>query len=209
MLTRAIRLRMAHPIRPIWIYKMRKPSYSISQPIQRWISYDTKKLTSKKKSGTLKHLFQTYGRTAFIVYMVVSTADLLLCMGGVYLAGTEQVIWLEDKLHHYLPNLPWNTPSIKTTDPTKTIHDTSTPHVEDEMECNQKLEQIWHENMSKTVEEAKRHPTLTSMFVVAYGIHELLTPVRIALTALFTPPVARRFSHVRWLVSRRSKIPSK
>ncbi|KAI8991987.1 hypothetical protein BDF20DRAFT_812330 [Mycotypha africana] len=48
-------------------------------------------------------------------------------------------------------------------------------------------------------------PSLTSVFVVAYGIHKTaLLPVRLSLTAAITPAVARQLKNWGWL---KSKLP--
>ncbi|RKP07060.1 hypothetical protein THASP1DRAFT_31128 [Thamnocephalis sphaerospora] len=168
------------------------------------------------RPGSIRHLLQTYGRAAFIVYMVVSTADLVLCVLGVYAAGADQVVRMEDWLHHYLPQLPWSLPGTSSSstddlnekssiDTRGTAATTSASHrVEDEAEHAARLDREWHDALVKQVEDVKRHPTLTSIFLVAYGIHELLTPVRVALTAVLTPPIARRYRHVRWLMGRQT-----
>ncbi|KAI8877087.1 hypothetical protein K501DRAFT_298441 [Backusella circina FSU 941] len=43
-------------------------------------------------------------------------------------------------------------------------------------------------------------PSLTSLFVIAYGIHKtVLLPVRLSLTAAITPMVARRLKALGWI----------
>ncbi|KAI9483671.1 MAG: hypothetical protein EXX96DRAFT_606641 [Benjaminiella poitrasii] len=43
-------------------------------------------------------------------------------------------------------------------------------------------------------------PSLTSIFVIAYGIHKtLLLPLRLSLTAAITPPLVKRLTRLGWL----------
>ncbi|KAL9543545.1 hypothetical protein MBANPS3_008069 [Mucor bainieri] len=48
--------------------------------------------------------------------------------------------------------------------------------------------------------QAHEKPSLTSIFVIAYGIHKtVLLPFRLSLTAAITPAVARRLKNWGWL----------
>ncbi|KAG1121882.1 hypothetical protein G6F42_012001 [Rhizopus arrhizus] len=52
------------------------------------------------------------------------------------------------------------------------------------------------------LEQSQVHekPSLTSIFVIAYGIHKtVLLPFRLSLTAAITPAVARRLKNWGWL----------
>lgn len=53
--------------------------------------------------------------------------------------------------------------------------------------------------------ERGRHgdrPSIASVFVVAYGIHKMLLPVRIGLTAIITPILVRRLKAIGWNVGK-------
>lgn len=53
---------------------------------------------------------------------------------------------------------------------------------------------------------ANEKPSLTSLFVIAYGIHKtILLPFRLSLTAAITPTVARRLQTWGWIQRKLNK----
>lgn len=49
-------------------------------------------------------------------------------------------------------------------------------------------------------------PSLTSIFVIAYGIHKtLLLPIRLSITAAITPAVARKLKNLGWVQNKINK----
>ncbi|KAI9597761.1 hypothetical protein BDF19DRAFT_434356 [Syncephalis fuscata] len=144
------------------------------------------KMPNKPKPGSIRYLLKKYGRTGIIVYAAVSTAGYILCVLGVYLAGADHVLrleyWVHSTMAKYFPNYFKHDESTAD-DLSK---DSTTPNaelIEEELE-----------------EKARRDPTWTSLLLIAYGLHEILTPVRVAAAVALTPPIARRYRHIRWLV---------
>ncbi|RKP25348.1 hypothetical protein SYNPS1DRAFT_5002, partial [Syncephalis pseudoplumigaleata] len=137
---------------------------------------------AEPKPGSIRHLLKKYGRTGLIVYAAVSTADYILCVLGVTLAGADHVLRLEYWIH--------------------TQMDKYFPHYFRSAEDKEQSEgraAIDPEAIERELEEKVRQdPSWTSLLLVAYGLHELLTPVRIAAAVALTPPIARRYRHIRW-----------
>lgn len=53
------------------------------------------------------------------------------------------------------------------------------------------------------ISELNEKPSLTSIFVIAYGIHKtVLLPFRLSLTAAITPSVAKRLAKMGWVQKR-------
>lgn len=49
-------------------------------------------------------------------------------------------------------------------------------------------------------QEMSEKPSLTSLFVIAYGIHKtLLLPIRLSITAAITPAVAKKLKNLGWV----------
>jgi hypothetical protein len=48
----------------------------------------------------------------------------------------------------------------------------------------------------------RQHPSWASTLVIAYGIHKLLLPLRIGVTAAVTPTVVRRLRSMGWNIGR-------
>lgn len=54
--------------------------------------------------------------------------------------------------------------------------------------------------------ELNGKPSLTSIFVIAYGIHKtVLLPFRLSLTAAVTPSVAKKLAKIGWIQKRLNK----
>ncbi|CAG8750737.1 19670_t:CDS:1, partial [Dentiscutata erythropus] len=49
-------------------------------------------------------------------------------------------------------------------------------------------------------------PPWTGTFVIAYGIHKVLFPFRLGLTAALTPPLVRKLRKMGWNIGRPNKI---
>ncbi|ORZ02164.1 hypothetical protein BCR43DRAFT_481120 [Syncephalastrum racemosum] len=59
------------------------------------------------------------------------------------------------------------------------------------------------EHIRKESPDHAEKPSLTSLFVIAYGIHKtLLLPVRLSITAAITPAVARHLRALGWISKR-------
>lgn len=53
------------------------------------------------------------------------------------------------------------------------------------------------------VQNAKSsEPSLWTVFIIAYGIHKVLLPLRVGLTAALTPPIVKRLQKMGWNVGR-------
>ncbi|KAI7897104.1 uncharacterized protein EV154DRAFT_490473 [Mucor mucedo] len=55
-------------------------------------------------------------------------------------------------------------------------------------------------------QQVNEKPSLTSIFVIAYGIHKtLLLPLRLSLTAAVTPAVAKKLKSLGWVQNKINK----
>lgn len=107
-----------------------------------------------------------YGKAAFVVYMGISTVDLSICYLAVATGGGGFVRKLESFLQGYLGD--W-------------------------VSFGKKVE-VKEGKEGSSEEEGEL--SAISVFVVAYAIHKLLAPLRVAVTAATTPAA------VRWAVAR-------
>ncbi|KAI8050931.1 hypothetical protein BDF22DRAFT_113612 [Syncephalis plumigaleata] len=161
----------------------------VKQYSNKATSNGSKQVDKEPKPGSIRYLLKKYGRTGILVYAAVSTADYILCVLGVYLAGADHVLqleyWIHSKMSKYFPNY------VKSSEKNENPEESTAVDAE---QVEKELE-----------EKAKRDPTWTSLLLVAYGLHEILTPVRIAAAVALTPPIARRYRNIRWLVGSQAK----
>lgn len=62
------------------------------------------------------------------------------------------------------------------------------------------------EHTPSSPQHASEKPSLTSIFVIAYGIHKtLLLPLRLSLTAVITPAVAKKLKSLGWVQNKINK----
>ncbi|CAG8539891.1 17598_t:CDS:2 [Acaulospora colombiana] len=126
-----------------------------------------------------KHMSKKYGTPAIVIYTVISAIDLGLTFVLIQVGGAERVKQVED----------WFT---------KTFGGWIT-FKKDEKNSAIKEEKQDKGFTTKISETAHRQlPSLTSTFVIAYGIHKLLVPFRLGLTAALTPPTVRKLREMGW-----------
>ncbi|KAF9430823.1 hypothetical protein BGZ94_003612 [Podila epigama] len=141
-----------------------------------------------KKAGMMdkiKDLVKQYGYTGVAVYLGISMIDLAATFVIVKAAGMEKIEaaqdWVLDNVGTYLG------------------YKTSAEKHAEELEKRRKE----HGDAElDTVDDARvgaiynKASGLWSVFVIAYGIHKLLVPLRVVATSMITPPL------VKWLVKR-------
>ncbi|KAF9124310.1 hypothetical protein BGW39_008304 [Mortierella sp. 14UC] len=125
----------------------------------------------------IKQLIKQYGYTGVAVYLGISTLDLAATFIIVKAAGMEKIEKAQDYvLEHYGPYVGYK--------PKPHSH----PH-----NAEEDLDKMDDEQVGAIYNKASG---LWSVFVIAYGIHKLLVPLRVVATSMITPPL------VKWLVKR-------
>ncbi|KAF9136488.1 hypothetical protein BG015_003120 [Linnemannia schmuckeri] len=127
----------------------------------------------------IKQLIKQYGYTGVAVYLGISTLDLAATFIIVKAAGMEKIEKAQDYvLEHYGPYFGYK--------PKPHSH----PHEGSEAVD---LDKVDDEQVGAIYNKASG---LWSVFVIAYGIHKLLVPLRVVATSMITPPL------VKWLVKK-------
>jgi hypothetical protein len=127
-----------------------------------------------------KQMVKQYGYTGVAVYLGISTLDLAATFVIVKAAGMEKIEeaqdWVVDHVGSYFGYKK----------------DPHHHHSHDGQE-NVDLDKIDDEQVGAIYNKASG---LWSVFVIAYGIHKLLVPLRVVATSMITPPL------VKWLVKK-------
>ncbi|KAF8932447.1 hypothetical protein BGZ47_011372 [Haplosporangium gracile] len=127
----------------------------------------------------IKQLIKQYGYTGVAVYLGISTLDLAATFIIVKAAGMEKIEKAQDYvLEHYGSYFGYKPKSH------------SHPHEGSEAVD---LDKVDDEQVGAIYNKASG---LWSVFVIAYGIHKLLVPLRVVATSMITPPL------VKWLVKK-------
>lgn len=136
--------------------------------------------TTSQKAGfmdKIKQLVKQYGYTGVAVYLGISTLDLAATFIIVKAAGMEKIEKAQDYvIEHYGPYVGYK--------PKPHAHPHNNPEAVD-------LDKVDDEQVGAIYNKASG---LWSVFVIAYGIHKLLVPLRVVATSMITPPL------VKWLV---------
>ncbi|RKP12017.1 hypothetical protein BJ684DRAFT_17457 [Piptocephalis cylindrospora] len=157
--------------RPLWT--LARPRFALAPlksrilPPTRLSSTQTPPPPKAKAPTGFRALTLKYGKAAFVVYMAISTVDLSICYVAVAAGGGGFVRQLETFLKGYLGD--W-------------------------VSFGKRAEIKEGESSSGTEDSDALSPI--GIFVVAYAIHKLLAPLRVAITAATTPAA------VRWAVAR-------
>lgn len=118
-------------------------------------------------SQRLKHLIKSYGWYALGVYILISTVDFTIAFGAVNVLGAEHV----SRVATSIKETAYGLINSKPPEPGREELDNATSHA-----------------------TSSGHEGLYAMIVLAYTIHKtLFLPVRVGLTAAFTPRL------VKWL----------
>ncbi|KAG9066636.1 hypothetical protein KI688_012544 [Linnemannia hyalina] len=134
--------------------------------------------TTPQKSGfmdKIKQLIKQYGYTGVAVYLGISTLDLAATFIIVKAAGMEKIEKGQDYLIEHYGHYVGYKPK---------------PHAHNNPEAVD-LDKVDDEQVGAIYNKASG---LWSVFVIAYGIHKLLVPLRVVATSMITPPL------VKWLV---------
>ncbi|ORZ08447.1 hypothetical protein BCR42DRAFT_425153 [Absidia repens] len=128
--------------------------------------------------GKLKQLARTYGPSGVIVYLAIGMVDLGFTVAAIQMMGTDKVKMVEktvlDKYNQIKERYGF--------EPTA-VQDNSDKDTPSTIES----------------EDDDGKPSLTSIFLLAYGIHKtLMLPVRLAITTAITPAVVRKIHTWGW-----------
>ncbi|KAL1922114.1 uncharacterized protein VTP21DRAFT_10756 [Calcarisporiella thermophila] len=128
------------------------------------------------KPGKFKELMKKYGPMSVVVYMGVSTIDLGATFAILQIAGGEHVLKIEDWCKENLGF--W-----------KKLYGGDS-HEEDQAVAV----------VEKEKAQGNGQPSVWTVFAIAYGIHKLLVPLRLGLTAAITPPLVKKLQSMGWRV---------
>lgn len=133
----------------------------------------------------IKQLVKQYGYTGVAVYLGISTLDLAATFVIVKAAGMDKIEkaqdWVIENVGHYFGYKPH--PHTHTASAPGGTTTTGAAAVD--------LDKVDDEQVGAIYNKASG---LWSVFVIAYGIHKLLVPLRVVATSMITPPL------VKWLV---------
>ncbi|EJD02986.1 uncharacterized protein FOMMEDRAFT_123113 [Fomitiporia mediterranea MF3/22] len=130
---------------------------------------------AKSFSERLKHLIKTYGWYALGVYIIIGTLDFGVSFAAINFIGAEHVARVTDAVKSQISSLIHSTPP----EPGRQEYETAPPY---------------GSGMGLGL---GRKESLYAMIVLAWTVHKtLLLPVRVGLTAAFTPRL------VNWLTRR-------
>ncbi|KAF9083017.1 hypothetical protein BGX29_003440 [Mortierella sp. GBA35] len=130
----------------------------------------------------IKQLIKQYGYTGVAVYLGISTLDLAATFVIVKAAGMEKIEKAQDwVLEHVGTYFGYKSK------PHSHPHNDTTPA------AGVDLDKVDDEQVGAIYNKASG---LWSVFVIAYGIHKLLVPLRVVATSMITPPL------VKWLVKK-------
>ncbi|KAG0242670.1 hypothetical protein BGW41_003773 [Actinomortierella wolfii] len=135
-------------------------------------------------SQRIKDMIKKYGYTALAVYLGISTLDLAATFVVVQALGMDKIKVAEDWVKENVGPLVGYKRSEKKEE--ASVKEGGAPTAED-------LDKVDDEQMGAIYNTAS---SLWSVFVIAYGIHKLLVPLRVVATSFITPPL------VKWLVAR-------
>ncbi|KAF9280697.1 hypothetical protein BGZ68_007072 [Mortierella alpina] len=149
-------------------------SSAVSQKTAGTVSEPAKKLGFMDK---MKQMIKQYGYTGVAVYFGISMIDLAATFVIVKAAGMDKIEkaqdWVVENIGGYF--------GYK-----------AKPH-EEKQKQDADLDNVDDEQVGAIYNKASG---LWSVFVIAYGIHKLLVPLRVVATGMITPPL------VKWLVKR-------
>ncbi|ORX62152.1 hypothetical protein DM01DRAFT_1365445 [Hesseltinella vesiculosa] len=141
----------------------------MAQPLLR-LSQVAFRRSLAQPQGKLKELVKKYGPAGVIVYLGVGAVDLGLTFAFIQVAGSDKV----KKVERY---------ALDTMDSAKAM-------------VGWQVEKRDHETAAAEDDEK---PSLTSVFLLAYGIHKtLFLPVRLAVTTAITPAFVRKVHSLGW-----------
>ncbi|SAL98078.1 hypothetical protein [Absidia glauca] len=154
-----------------WRQYTKEAATSSTQEVTRTTAASVKPVVVE---GKFKQLARKYGPSGVLVYLGVGFIDLGFTFATIQLVGSDKVRLLEKRfMDTYRQNKERF--GFKGTESTTTEH----THQEDEDEDGK--------------------PSLTSVFLLAYGIHKtLLLPVRLAITTAITPALVRKVHAWGW-----------
>ncbi|KAI8093112.1 uncharacterized protein BX664DRAFT_328956 [Halteromyces radiatus] len=147
--------------------------------------------TKPVAEGKLKQLAKKYGPAGVLVYLGIGAVDLGFTFAAIQLLGSDKVKLLEKGIKDTYQETKERF-GFKTT--TTTVNKT-----EQHVETNDVSNNNNNNNNNKMDSTDDEQASLTSIFLLAYGIHKtLLLPVRLAITTAITPAVVRKIQAWGW-----------
>ncbi|CAG8506737.1 1187_t:CDS:1 [Funneliformis caledonium] len=131
-----------------------------------------------------KILTKKYGVSAIAVYLIISAVDLGLTFILIQIGGAERVKKIEDWFAKTFGDwivLRKNSPEKEKDGQQDIVVTTDDEFV-----------------IVNVENKLKNTPSWASTLVIAYGIHKLLVPLRLGLTAAITPALVRKLKRMGW-----------
>ncbi|RHZ64233.1 hypothetical protein Glove_326g129 [Diversispora epigaea] len=135
-----------------------------------------------------KLLTKKYGASAIVIYFIISTLDLGLTIILIQSGGADRVKRIED----------WFTKTFGT----KISFKRNKKKIIPENNNNDNNNEIIKENQKTNKVAERSSPSWASILVISYGIHKLLLPLRIGLTAASTPPIVKKLRKMGWNIGK-------
>jgi hypothetical protein len=139
-------------------------------------SVETGTVEGRSMTEKFKILTKKYGVSAIVVYLVISALDLGLTFILIQIGGADRVKKVEDWFTETFGN--W---IVLRKDP-----NTKTDNTENGTVVN------------GNGNRSNKTPSWASTLVIAYGIHKLLVPFRLGVTAAVTPPIVKKLKRMGW-----------
>ncbi|CAB4488876.1 unnamed protein product [Rhizophagus irregularis] len=140
-------------------------------------SVETDTVEGRSMTEKFKILTKKYGVSAIVVYLVISALDLGLTFILIQIGGADRVRKVED----------WFTETFGSWIVLRKDPNTNTPETD-----NTENDTAVNGNKSN------KTPSWASTLVIAYGIHKLLVPFRLGVTAAVTPPIVKKLKRMGW-----------
>ncbi|CAG8501574.1 8692_t:CDS:1 [Ambispora gerdemannii] len=147
----------------------------------------------------LKLLTRRYGASAVVIYLAISAMDLAATFILLQSGGGERVKKIEDWITE---TFGINTIYRQNRDDNKDRNLNTTIMISSQ-ENNTTLSMITNDDGGNSGSDStKQTPSLMSTLVIAYGIHKILLPLRLGVTAAMTPPLVRKLRSMGWDIGR-------
>ena len=139
--------------------------------VKTWGMASTRRFShGQAKVGRLRLFYQQYGKPGLIVYLTISTLDLLLAWGTVEFLGVDMHS-ITQRVSEFIPDI-------------KEYFGFSHASAGTEVVDDAKAEGQGYGITAST-------PSWMKSFLIGYAFHKILVPIRVPLTAAITPSFAR------------------
>jgi N-terminal acetyltransferase 2 len=183
--------------------RLKNNSTSISSLAKNFSSKTTSEVTSMNEGRSMtekfKILTKKYGVSAVAVYLTVSALDLGLTFILIQIGGADRVKKVEDWFTKNFGDwivIRKSSPKKEENSQQDIIIQINTPIPDNTTSKTDAVKDI--EIVNGNGNRSSKTPSWASTLVIAYGIHKLLVPFRLGLTAAITPAIVRKLKRMGW-----------